>query len=469
MKFFASIVHSAFILVSLLVAAHTTLAQSNPNSVYSRFGLGLLESPGNVVHFGMGGLTVAMSDPISLNLASPGSYSFLEATNLQATVKGFYTNTSDGTNTSNYLNGQIHELSMGFKKPGSKWGIAMGLTPYSSVDYHFMSKDTLSDTLTATYNYTGKGGLNKFTIGTSRVFRFGGLLRSDSLRARSDSSQSRIHQISVGANMNYIFGNITRENVAAFNQSEHYSTVNNVNLWAKGLAFEVGLQYKVNLTTRRDQQRRIIGGSALQLGLVYSLESNLLAEYTELITAIRILGTTALRDTSHFLDAERGRLILPQKIQAGIAYKLYNKNWGTLLLGADYKVQDWSFYRLNIADDANLDSGLQSASSLAVGADFKPTTDASNNFFNRLNYRAGYRVYHSELVLNNTRIEQRGITAGLTIPMIRSQSKIHLGAEFGTRGTLANGLVREDYIAFMVGFSLSPSTFDRWFRQVKYD
>lgn len=469
MKFSNSIVRSAFFSVMLLLIALSTHAQSNPNSVYSRFGLGLMEAPGNVMHFGMGGLTTAMSDPISLNMANPASYSFLDMTNLQATVKGSFTNTADGTTTSKYINGQVNQLSMGFKKPGSKWGLAMGLTPYSSVDYHFVSKDTLSDTLTTTYNYTGKGGLNKFTLGTSRVFRFSRHPKNDSLQTRVDSSQVRLHQLSLGVNMNYIFGNITRENIAAFNQSEHYSTINNVNLWTKGLAFEAGIQYKVNLTTRRDPQRRVIGGSALQLGAVYSLESNLLAEYTELVSSIRIVGTTALRDTSHFLNAERGRLIIPQKIQAGIAYKLYNKKWGTLLLGADYKLQDWSLYRLNIADDANLDNGLKTATMWAVGADFKPTTDVSNNFFNRLNYRAGYRVYQSELIINNTRIEQRGITAGLSIPMIRSQSKLHLGAEFGTRGTLDNGLVREDYVAFMVGFSLTPSAFDRWFRQVKYD
>jgi hypothetical protein len=53
--------------------------------------------------------------------------------------------------------------------------------------------------------------------------------------------------------------------------------------------------------------------------------------------------------------------------------------------------------------------------------------------------------------------------------MIRSLSKVHLGVEWGTRGTTDAGLVEENYLGFMVGFSLSPSSFDRWFRQVKYD
>jgi hypothetical protein len=67
------------------------------------------------------------------------------------------------------------------------------------------------------------------------------------------------------------------------------------------------------------------------------------------------------------------------------------------------------------------------------------------------------------------RIVQQATTAGITIPITRSQSRIHLGAEWGTRGTREANLVEEKYIGFMVGFSLSPSSFDRWFRQVKYD
>jgi hypothetical protein len=469
MKFFDTTVRSTCLIILLLLMKLAAFAQSNPNSVYSRFGLGIIDNPGNANHFGMGGMTAAQSDPINLNLANPASYAFLDFTNLQTTLKGAYITTNDGVNTSQYGNGQVHELSMGFRKPTSKWGIAIGLTPYSSVDYRFTSKDTLNDTLTATYRYTGRGGLNKATIGTSRVFRFGSLFASDSLKQHNDTSRVKLHQLAIGANANYIFGNITRENYASFNQSEHYSTINYVNLWAKGISVEMGLQYKVNLTTRRDPQRRIIGGSALQLGAVYALESNMGVEYTELVSSLRITGNSALRDTSFFIDEVGGRLIIPQRIQAGLAYKIYNKKWGALMLGAEFKLQDWSLYRLSISEDANLDQGLQSAQGWSAGAEYKPTTDVSNNFFNRLNYRVGYRAYQSELVLKGIRIEQSGVTAGLSIPVIRSQSKLNLGVEFGQRGTLDQGLVSEKYLAFMVGFALSPSSFDRWFRQVKYD
>jgi hypothetical protein len=466
MKFFVSTVVKLSALLALLLGAPCMQAQYNPNSVYSRFGLGLIDPTVNVPHYSMGGITAPMSDPVVLNLGNPASYSFLEVTNLQTTLKGIYTKSTYQGATQDYVNGQVNQLSMGFKKPTSKWGIALGLSPYSSVDYRFSSKDTLSDTLTATYGYTGRGGINKATLGFSRMFRFGGSGASDN---DIDSTHNRLHQLSLGINTNYLFGNITRENVASFNQSEHYTTVENHNLWVKGLAFEAGLQYKVNLTTRRDPQRRITGGSALQLGVTYALDANLTAEYTELMYSIRFVGNAAFRDTSHYLNALSGRLIIPQRIQAGIAYKLYNKAWGTFVLAGQYTVQDWSLYRLEMSQDVNLDRGLSSATSWATGIEYKPTTDVSNNFFNRLYYRIGYRNCSTELIINDTRILQTATTAGISIPVVRSQTKLHLGAEWGRRGTTAGELVQEDYLGFMIGFSLTPSSFDRWFRQVKYD
>jgi len=447
----------------LLIGALNTLnAQYNPNSIYSRFGLGLIDNSGNVTHFGMGGITAPVSDPVALNMANPASYSFLEVTNLQTTIKGAYTQASNSTSSTNYLNGQVHELSMGFKKPNTKWGLAFGISPYSSVDYRFTSKDTLSDTLTANYNYVGRGGINKATLGFSRVFRIG---RNES----SDSIIKRVHQLSIGVNGNYLFGNISRENIVVFNQLEHYSTIENQNLWVKGITWDMGLQYKVNLSTKRDIQNRIVGGSVLQIGATYSVGSNISAEYGELLYSLRFNSNIAYRDTTRFLDAERGTLSLPQKIQAGFAYKVYHKKWGTFIFCGEYKTQDWNKFKLDMSENARLYAGLSNASAVATGIEYKPNADVRNTIFNRMYYRIGYRNSQSELAINGIRISHIAYTAGLTIPIIRSQSRLHLGIESGTRGTTEAGLVEEKQIGFMIGFSLTPSLFDRWFRQIKYD
>jgi hypothetical protein len=462
MKFFASMTSKLLPLVFLVGALNCLNAQYNPNSIYSRFGLGLIDNSGNVTHFGMGGITAPSSDPVALNLANPASYSFLEVTNLQATLKGAYTEASNTATTTNYLNGQVHELSMGFKKPNTKWGMAFGLTPYSSVDYRFTSKDTLNDSLTANYNYVGRGGINKATIGFSRVFRFGAKNKTDSLK-------QRVQQVSIGVNGNYLFGNISRENIVVFNQIEHYSTIENYNLWVKGIALEMGLQYKVNIRTRRDPQNRIIGGSVLQVGLTYNATSNLSAEYSALLYSLRLSSNFAFRDTTRFIDAQEGKLSLPQKIQVGFAYKTYHKKWGSFTFCGEYKSQKWTDFKLDLSENARLYNGLINANGVAAGIEYKPNADVRNTIFNRMYYRVGYRNHQSELAINGVRISQAAYSAGLTIPIIRSQSRLHLGVESGKRGTTAAGLVEEKQLGFMIGLSLTPSAFDRWFRQIKYD
>jgi hypothetical protein len=388
---------------------------------------------------------------------------------LQVSMKGSSMNTSTNTVNSKYASGQIHELGMGFKKPGTKWSCVFGLNPYSSVDYSFLSAQTFSDSLAAEYSYKGSGGLNKVTIGGSRLFRYKrSLTVADSAKLSSpDSIQRVVHQISIGANANYIFGNISRINRVDYNNSLYYDTYNKVNLWTRGFIFEVGLLYKVNLSTKRDDQKRIIGGSLLQIGIDYNLNGNLFADYSELLLAVKASPT--FLDTAYNLESERGRLKIPQKISFGLAYKIYSKKAGTFTFAGDYKLQDWSKYQLAITSDAHLDKGLSTSYILCTGMEYKPSTDINSSFFRRLSYRAGYRTSETPIILNNNRIKQQGITAGISIPIIKSQSKFHIGAEYGNTGTTTAGLVQEKYVTIMAGFTLTPSSFDRWFRQIKYD
>ena len=124
---------------------------------------------------------------------------------------------------------------------------------------------------------------------------------------------------------------------------------------------------------------------------------------------------------------------------------------------------------MDLSENARLYSGLINAHGVAAGIEYKPNADVRNTIFNRMFYRVGYRNHQSELAINGIRINQTAYSAGLTIPITRSQSRLHLGIESGTRGTTAAGLVEEKQIGFMIGFSLTPSLFDRWFRQIKYD
>ena len=134
MKFFYSTIIKLLPLCIGMFLMSSLSSQNYFNSAYSRYGLGLLESPGTFTHFGMGGLNTAVSDPFVINFSNPASYSFLDLTTLQVSGKGGFSKLSTTNESASSSGGQINELGLGFKKPSSKWGIVIGVPPFAKID-----------------------------------------------------------------------------------------------------------------------------------------------------------------------------------------------------------------------------------------------------------------------------------------------------------------------------------------------
>ena len=86
-----------------------------------------------------------------------------------------------------------------------------------------------------------------------------------------------------------------------------------------------------------------------------------------------------------------------------------------------------------------------------------------------MEYRLGFIYDETYLNLNNTNINRYAVTFGLGLPLAPSQTlttfyKINLSAEVGRRGTLENGLVKENYVNLHLSFTLN----DKWFTRYKY-
>jgi len=91
-----------------------------------------------------------------------------------------------------------------------------------------------------------------------------------------------------------------------------------------------------------------------------------------------------------------------------------------------------------------------------------------------MSYRAGLRQTDTHLHINGTNIMQQAVSVGLSIPVVRSLSRFHIGAEYMTGGTQDNNLILEKGFNFIVGFTLTPAERwffqpERWFFQRKYD
>ena len=81
-----------------------------------------------------------------------------------------------------------------------------------------------------------------------------------------------------------------------------------------------------------------------------------------------------------------------------------------------------------------------------------------------MTYRAGFKYINGGLEVNQQDIKDFGINFGLGIPVGRL-SKADFGVEFGQRGTNDFGLIKENYLNFMIGVSLN----DLWFIKSMYN
>jgi hypothetical protein len=136
------------------------------------------------------------------------------------------------------------------------------------------------------------------------------------------------------------------------------------------------------------------------------------------------------------------------------------KKWA---LGIDFTRQQFTNYSNRFKDIVS--GGFENANRIAVGGYYIPKYNSFNSYFDRVNYRAGFRFENTGLVIKNESITDVAITAGLGLPVGGMLSNINLGIEYGQRGTKAQNLILENYLNFTIALSLT----DKWFVKRKYD
>jgi hypothetical protein len=433
--------------------------QLSAGSIYSRIGLGMSD-PGTNAALSGGSRILTVGDPSFVNFYQPASYAFLEQPTLQIDARAGQTSAITESGEVKTQFGMVNEFAFAIKKFGKPWAAVLGIRPVSNIGYSFIEQKEVNDSLSATYRYEGSGGLSDITLGFSRVFAIRGK------REKADSTKRVVHQLSLGVNGDYLFGSVKRLSSVLFSNTEYLITSQDRRLFAQGFSGEAGALYRHNFRIRRDRDGMLTSSMTLILGGTFSIPSSMLAEYNSLSTSI--VYSTGLRDTTDQIEEMRGRLQLPSRIGLGAALRIFHTTAGSFTMGGDYQFGKWSTMRLELPLDLNIDDNLLDATTLSAGIDYKPNSDASDGLLHRMNYRLGYRHHNSYMELSGQQISQQTLSAGLSAPLAKSTSRFHISAEF-TETAFNTTLIPEKTIRFLFGFSLSPSVFDRWFRQIKYD
>jgi hypothetical protein len=139
-----------------------------------------------------------------------------------------------------------------------------------------------------------------------------------------------------------------------------------------------------------------------------------------------------------------GNLGIPSTMGFGFSAGISEK----VSISADVLFQDWSSFQIL---DKKSDQ-IKNSFRMSFGAEYLPEKDVLSGLFNRSAYRFG--LYYSELnyKINNTNINEFGVSAGVSLPLSKS-SLFNTSLTYGIRGTKDNSLILDKF--FRLQFSLT--------------
>ena len=201
--------------------------------------------------------------------------------------------------------------------------------------------------------------------------------------------------------------------------------------------------------------------NAVTIGGVYGIGDSLRTYASKIVYTYQ--GVTIDLPLDTFLNSvDTGSSYIPNLMGFGLSVVFNDK----LTIAFDYALTDWTKFKL-LGKESNLAKRIQ----YAGGMEYIPDYKSVNSLKKIMRYRMGFKYLNSRLIVNNEQLSEYGITFGVGVPIIKSQSRsmLNIGMEYGLRGTESNSLSREQYTNFVVGFLLTPHKFDRWFVKRKID
>lgn len=429
------------ILISLATAAFVVApvalkAQEislNAFSPYTMYGVGELHTPGTVAQRSMGGVGVAMQSNLVYNPLNPAALgnmmqqSFIF--NFGVEGQNFYAKQGDTKTSFNSFN--VRDIAIQFPIT-KRLAMSASVTPYSSVGYRILTEeknpDVLADIGYVDYYYTGEGSITeaKLAMGWEPFKRF-----------------------YIGASAMFYIGDIDRYNTTRITaltagQGTFSSASKLNNLSASRIMGNVGVQYHIIMKPK----------AALTVGAVYDFGGELKAKTKEFISSNNVFSDT--------VSMKKGvsPIALPRSISAGLYF-----HSPKFVAGFDYVYQDWE--SKNEYDEVNK-VGYTNTHTYKLGLQFTPNRGDVRRVMNRWSYRLGARYGQSYMTFYGTKLPEVALTLGVGIPIkLFGTSSIDVGVELGRRGTLSNGLIRDNYFKISLGMSMFGE--DYWFSRYKID
>jgi hypothetical protein len=412
----------------------TVLAQSN--SPYSRYGIGDILDEDNIENRAMGGLSIANDASKRINTINPASLSNIKLSTLSFGLIGSSNriSTSKGVTTVGSFN--ISNFAIGLPIKKDNFGIAFGLQPYSRVNYFMQSQSTNpQDTASKQFqDFEGSGG-------TQQAFLAGGY---------------KYKNFSIGLRSAFIFGSLVNRSTVSYADSSNALAVQyQIGRYVRGAQFALGSMYSA----------KISGGKTITVGATFTPATNLssVRDYRYITPLVDNTTGQIFDDTVVSTTNEKGKVLLPAQWGVGVALSK-DAMWR---VGVDVQGADWS----NYTSYGQADS-LGNSYKIKIGGSYLPSGGAYNkSYWSNVEYRIGYFFGNDIYKLRGTQIKTSSASVGLGLPFKSGSGNFfagtfNVGMQVGSRGTINNGLVRDGFTRYTIGFTVNDAT---WFRKRRYD
>lgn len=434
----------------LLLLAQNSFAQTNSVSPLSISGLGETSFGITPTFLGLGGTGIAYADRYTINMYNPAGYTNMYYTTLE--MSGAHRMfrheiETDGVDQDNY-NTYFDYFGFGFKFNDYFAG-AFSISPYAAKGYNISVADSSDDFGVYEYRSLGQGGFDQFKLGLAA---------------------EPVKWFSIGANMNYIFGETTQSNKTIIADNSFLSVSKTQKNGISDFNFDFGTQFKFKL-----------GSYKINAGAIYALGGAMNAR--QISTQYSFINSGIVEtpvDTLNYNLAENGTFTLPSSYGAGISFSkdVVNSPINAWDFVADYRVTNFSEYRGFVAENASVPpSTLSNSERISAGFAFVPAYAISSlkrnaNYFAIARYRLGASTETGQYQWNTEPYTTREVNMGMSFPIVyrslapgeQKASFLNISIGRGQRWDGSASSLKETYWNFNLGMTLN----DKWFQQFKY-
>lgn len=419
----------------MLISCYSSMAQEDMTAQlgftpYSIFGIGDIYQQGTAYNLSMGGAGIAERNTRYINILNPAAITARDDKSFMMDFGLFNNNSIYTQNKKKSANNITNMRDIVFTMPITKnSAFKVTLAPYSNSGYKFTSHEK-DDNIVAnigdiTYDHVGSGSIYQVTLGAAYTF---------------------FNRLSIGAEGQYYFGNVSRYTSMTFTTATHYKDIEAGKEYVySAFSFKGGIQYQQPIGDRHE----------LILGATYAMRTNLKGRMVDYSYG----STTLSVDTVYYAVENISGRQIPGEVGVGVSFKEKDK-WTVMF---DYAFQDWRTSKFD--DTPGVNFATAKSQSFRAGFEYVPNRYDIRYYHRRISYRGGMYHKRTYMMLDGKQISATGVTLGVGLPVFRYHNSVNIGTDIGFKGAFDKQSVKEWYFTFNVGINIH----DIWFIKPLYN